>query len=91
MSQVDLLLTLTTPSEPPLLKEVESKGTIEGYLEDSFTVFASLIGAPALSLPVQYISGGSSPFSIQLITRHGGDDILLKYALEVKQLSGGFT
>jgi Asp-tRNA(Asn)/Glu-tRNA(Gln) amidotransferase A subunit family amidase len=85
MNQVDLLLTLTTPSVAPLLEEVKSRGTIEGYMEDSFTVFASLVGAPALSLPVRYVTGEQLPYSIQLITRRADDNLLLDYARGLKQ------
>ena len=85
MGQVDMLLTLTTPNVAPLLEEVKSRGTVEGYMEDSFTVFASLVGVPALSLPVHYVTGKHVPYSIQLITRRDDDNLLLDYARELRQ------
>jgi aspartyl-tRNA(Asn)/glutamyl-tRNA(Gln) amidotransferase subunit A len=89
MSQVDLLLTLTTPNIPPLLSEIQALGTTESYLEDFYTVFASLIGAPALSLPVEHMGAKDMPYSIQLMTQHGSDDLLIQVASILKQSSDG--
>jgi Asp-tRNA(Asn)/Glu-tRNA(Gln) amidotransferase A subunit family amidase len=87
MNQVDILLTLTTPHLPPLLEDIKRLETIDGYMEDYFTVFASLVGASALSLPLQQMGGKNMHYSIQLIAQHGSDDLLIHSAYTIKQSS----
>ncbi|KFY88870.1 hypothetical protein V498_06639 [Pseudogymnoascus sp. VKM F-4517 (FW-2822)] len=51
-AQVDVLVVPTAPTLPPLLKDVQSQGSLAGYTNDVFTVPASLAGLPAISVPV---------------------------------------
>lgn len=72
LSEYDILLTPTTPTEPILLTEdVET---------DTFLVFANIIGIPAMSIPCGFTKNGL-PVGMQLISKHLNDDLLLNTAI----------
>lgn len=48
---VDVILCPTSPSMAPSLSEVETQDSIHSYMNDVFTVPASLAGLPAISIP----------------------------------------
>jgi aspartyl-tRNA(Asn)/glutamyl-tRNA(Gln) amidotransferase subunit A len=50
-SQVDFIVCPTAPTIPPLLQEVSKQTSIDTYMNDIFTVPASLAGLPAISIP----------------------------------------
>ncbi|RDA95280.1 hypothetical protein CP533_3458 [Ophiocordyceps camponoti-saundersi (nom. inval.)] len=77
--QVDFLLTPTTPTFPPRLSEVLSHSSLDAYMNDVFTVPASLAGLPAVSMPVR--NGDSKlPVGLQLIGQFWDDKRLLHMA-----------
>ena len=81
---VDVLLTPTTPTPPFKLGE-KTKDPLALYLEDVFTVPASLAGLPALSVPVKdYRTKDGFPVGFQLTGRRGrdGDVLGAGYAYE---------
>ncbi|KUI52505.1 Glutamyl-tRNA(Gln) amidotransferase subunit A, mitochondrial, partial [Cytospora mali] len=54
-TQVDFLLCPTAPTLPPRLADVESgqeRSPVDAYMNDVFTVPASLAGLPAVSIPM---------------------------------------
>ena len=51
--QIDVLVCPTAPTLPPLLEEVNEQASVDAYMNDVFTVPASLAGLPAISVPVQ--------------------------------------
>ncbi|KAJ1335825.1 aspartyl-tRNA(Asn)/glutamyl-tRNA(Gln) amidotransferase subunit A [Microdochium nivale] len=51
-TQVDFLLCPTAPTTPPLLEEVLHQTPLDSYMNDVFTVPASLAGLPAISVPM---------------------------------------
>ncbi|KAI1080222.1 amidase signature enzyme [Whalleya microplaca] len=51
-AQVDFLLCPTAPTTPPLLEDVLSQTPLDAYMNDVFTVPASLAGLPAISIPM---------------------------------------
>ena len=54
--KVDVLLTPTSLSPPPLLKNVlAQKSPLDSYVNDVLTVPASLAGIPAMSVPVRMV------------------------------------
>ncbi|TDZ35933.1 Glutamyl-tRNA(Gln) amidotransferase subunit A [Colletotrichum spinosum] len=59
-SQVDFLLCPTAPTFAPRIDEVEKQTPVQVYMNDVFTVPASLAGLPAISIPtrVQADEGG---------------------------------
>ncbi|KXJ94179.1 amidase signature domain-containing protein [Microdochium bolleyi] len=50
--QVDFLLCPTAPTTPPLLDDVLHQTPLDSYMNDVFTVPASLAGLPAISVPM---------------------------------------
>ncbi|KAF3062254.1 Glutamyl-tRNA(Gln) amidotransferase subunit A, mitochondrial [Daldinia childiae] len=51
-AQVDFLLSPTAPTTPPLLEDVMRQTPLDSYMNDVFTVPASLAGLPAISIPM---------------------------------------
>ena len=66
------------------LSEANYQKELSSYLNDMFTVFANLIGSPALSLPVSF-SKNQLPIGIQLIGPALGEQILLNIALALEE------
>lgn len=92
--QVDALLTPTTfTTAPPIQKESgkskdNQEETLHEYLNDVFTVPASLSGLPALSIPARR-SPKSMPLGLQLIGRRGHDERLLQLSSLLEQMFAG--
>jgi aspartyl-tRNA(Asn)/glutamyl-tRNA(Gln) amidotransferase subunit A len=78
LQQYDFILTPTAP-EPAFKIGRKDIDPIVTYLEDIFTVQASLAGVPAISLPVQNNSAGL-PLGLQLLTKSFGEAQLLNFA-----------
>ncbi|KAL5041319.1 hypothetical protein BDW71DRAFT_169124 [Aspergillus fruticulosus] len=78
---VDVLISPTAPSPPPTLSDVTNtsakRSPLDAYINDVFTVPASLAGLPAISVPV---SGdqGEDLAGIQIIGQYGDDELVLK-------------
>ncbi|KAI5925823.1 amidase signature domain-containing protein [Camillea tinctor] len=51
-TQVDFILAPTAPTPPPLLEDVLNQTPLDSYMNDVFTVPASLAGLPAISIPM---------------------------------------
>lgn len=77
MKNVDYLVTPTTPIPAPRIEEVLGKedGEIRTIMTSN-VIYASLVGAPAISLPLLKSQG--LPVGIQIIGRRGGDLELLE-------------
>lgn len=87
-AQVDVLVVPTAPTLPPRLEEVEAQSSLEGYMNDVFTVPASLAGLPAMSVPVPIEEGlreeGNVPFvGMQVIGQYGDDFHVINAAIMV--------
>ncbi|KAH7037606.1 amidase signature domain-containing protein [Microdochium trichocladiopsis] len=86
-TQVDFLLCPTAPTTPPLLEEVLHQTPLDSYMNDVFTVPASLAGLPAISVPMGLASpaqdGEESKANfggLQLIGQYWDDARLLSVA-----------
>ncbi|MCE2517712.1 MAG: Asp-tRNA(Asn)/Glu-tRNA(Gln) amidotransferase subunit GatA [Alphaproteobacteria bacterium] len=84
--EVDLLLTPATPSAafPLGQKDVDP---VTMYLNDVFTVPASLAGVPAMSVPSGLASNGL-PLGLQLIAPSFREDTLVKAGRVVEKAAG---
>jgi aspartyl-tRNA(Asn)/glutamyl-tRNA(Gln) amidotransferase subunit A len=78
LQQYDFILTPTAP-EPAFKIGRDDIDPVVTYLEDIFTVQASLAGVPAISLPVQNNSAGL-PLGLQFITKAFNEAELLNFA-----------
>jgi aspartyl-tRNA(Asn)/glutamyl-tRNA(Gln) amidotransferase subunit A len=84
---VDVLICPTAPSPPPSISVITgasaAKSPLDAYVNDVFTVPASLAGLPAISVPV---SGRSDcdghtegdVAGIQVVGQYGDDELVLK-------------
>ena len=88
--KVDVILTPTAPTLPPTIEEVRGQSPVESYVNDVFTVPASLTGLPAASVPVKLservreasgIGAGDVDFAgMQVIGQFGDDEAVLRAA-----------
>ena len=79
----DIILCPTTIGPAPRLESISSMTPVETYVNDVFTVPASLAGLPAISIPVQvdeHIVG------LQLLGQVGTDALVLEAAKHLEQI-----
>lgn len=71
---------LVCPVAPFSAFDIGSKvdDPVQLYLVDIMTVFANLVGAPAISVPAEEVDG--MPFGLQLMAAHGDDGLVLATA-----------
>ncbi|MCX8500992.1 MAG: Asp-tRNA(Asn)/Glu-tRNA(Gln) amidotransferase subunit GatA [Alphaproteobacteria bacterium] len=84
--KVDLILTPTAPSSAFAIGD-KTIDPVTMYLNDVFTVPASLAGLPAISIPARLDSAGL-PLGLQLIGRAFDDATVLRGAAVLEQLAG---
>ena len=88
---VDVLMCPTVPSAPPRLSDLLGGDTaaspLDAYMNDVFTVPASLAGLPAVSVPITVDKSAAST-GIQIIGQYGDDELVLRVgeSLEGKNL-----
>lgn len=76
--KVDVLLCPTAPSLPPSIASLRHQSPIEAYMNDVFTVPASLAGLPAISVPVPCTQPEiTEKVGIQIIGQFGDDETVL--------------
>jgi aspartyl-tRNA(Asn)/glutamyl-tRNA(Gln) amidotransferase subunit A len=91
---VDVLITPTAPTLPPTVEEVKQQTPVESYMNDVFTVPASLAGLPAASVPVllpREVRGGMEESDVrsvgmQVVGQFGDDEGVLEVARIVEEL-----
>ncbi|KAK3070717.1 Trimeric GatFAB AmidoTransferase(AdT) complex subunit [Teratosphaeriaceae sp. CCFEE 6253] len=85
---VHVLLTPTAPTLPPTVEEVKRQSAVESYMNDVFTVPASLAGLPAVSVPVALSEDEKAGIEeidvktvgMQIIGQFGDDELVLRAA-----------
>lgn len=84
-SGVDVLVCPTAPSPPPRLSDLTSPSQatspLDAYVNDVFTVPASLAGLPAISVPVTVAdtkNRGAGLAGIQVIGQYGHDSLVMQ-------------
>ncbi|KAF2733129.1 glutamyl-tRNA amidotransferas-like protein [Polyplosphaeria fusca] len=97
--KVDVLLCPTAPTLPPTLASVKDQDPLNAYMNDVFTVPASLAGLPAISVPVGLELDDRDPelfnenikqtAGMQIIGQYGDDPLVLSVAAELQQLDQG--
>ncbi|KAF2145072.1 uncharacterized protein K452DRAFT_295625 [Aplosporella prunicola CBS 121167] len=82
---VDVLVCPTAPSLPPNIAELEKQQSpVDAYMNDVFTVPASLAGLPAMSVPVR-AEGEEHKAGIQVISQYGHDDVVFEVARMIEE------
>lgn len=91
---MDVLISPTAPTLPPTLEALEKQSALDAYMNDVFTVPASLAGLPAISVPVMIHfekpmpelgyqhedKAWSHPVGVQVIAQYGDDDLVFDVA-----------
>lgn len=86
-ADVDVLVCPTAPSPPPLLSSLTDTSArsspLDAYVNDVFTVPASLSGLPAISVPVTTPESGQGleageVAGIQIIGQYGDDELVMR-------------
>ncbi|RGP75047.1 aspartyl-trnaasn glutamyl-trna gln amidotransferase subunit a [Fusarium sporotrichioides] len=83
--QVDFILCPTAPTFPPRLEEIEEQSNVDAYMNDVFTVPASLAGLPAVSIPAK-VEGSQFPTGLQVIGQYWDDQRVLQLAQKLKSM-----
>ncbi|KAI1825846.1 amidase signature enzyme [Xylaria intraflava] len=85
--QVDFLVSPTAPTTPPLLEQVRNQTPLDSYVNDVFTVPASLAGLPAISIPMDIPVDSTS--EEQTLLHFGGLQLVGQYWDDARVLSVG--
>lgn len=93
-AKVDVIVCPTAPTLAPSLATIEEQDSVQAYMNDVFTVPASLAGLPAVSVPVR-IAGHTANAAgdveesagIQVIGQYGDDSLVLQVANIVSRIS----
>lgn len=95
--KVDVIVCPTAPTLAPSLVSVKDQDPISAYMNDVFTVPASLAGLPAISIPVQTAPEEQAPehldhtleenVGIQVIGQYGDDKLVLRVADAVAKVA----
>jgi aspartyl-tRNA(Asn)/glutamyl-tRNA(Gln) amidotransferase subunit A len=83
---VDVLLTPTAPSAAFAQGENQND-PVQMYLNDIFTVPASLAGIPGLSVPVG-LNGAGLPLGLQVLGRHFDEETVLSIGGALEAAAG---
>ena len=87
--QVDFLLCPTAPGLPPRMEDVKKQTPVDSYMNDVFTVPASLAGLPAVSVPVPVegeVEETGGVAGMQLVGQFWDDARVLALARELARL-----
>ncbi|KAF5024098.1 hypothetical protein F66182_3842 [Fusarium sp. NRRL 66182] len=82
--QVDFILCPTAPTFPPQLEDIKGQSSVDVYMNDVFTVPASLAGLPAVSVPAK-VEGNQFPAGLQVVGQYWDDQRVLQLAQKLKQ------
>ena len=93
-AEVDVLLSPTAPSTPPLLSTLAARSPIDNYRDDVMTVPASLAGLPAMSVPVPLDTTivhqtpyGVDTVGLQITAQYGHDEMVFRAARIIEELN----
>lgn len=85
--KVDAILTPVTPSAAFSVKESQEMGKsdpVKMYLNDVFTIPASLAGLPGISVPAGLNKDGL-PLGLQVISKHFDEETMFNVALAIEE------
>jgi aspartyl-tRNA(Asn)/glutamyl-tRNA(Gln) amidotransferase subunit A len=83
-ANVDLILTMTTPSPAFSIEESNDMTPLEMYLNDVFTVTANITGLPAISIPAG-LSDDGLPLGVQLIGNRFQEDLMFSVSSVIEK------
>jgi aspartyl-tRNA(Asn)/glutamyl-tRNA(Gln) amidotransferase subunit A len=90
---VDYIVCPTAPTPPPKLTQMKDSTPIDAYMNDVFTVPASLAGLPAISVPAPLSPDSSyvdyANVGIQVIGQYGDDESVMRFVQKELQATWG--
>jgi aspartyl-tRNA(Asn)/glutamyl-tRNA(Gln) amidotransferase subunit A len=91
--QVDFIVCPTAPTRPPRLDDIAKQTPVDTYMNDVFTVPASMAGLPAVSIPFQITEEFQQVdipqfAGIQIIGQYSDDHRVLETASILENLRG---
>lgn len=84
-SEYDAIISPTVPA--PAFRFGEKSDPIEMFLADIYTVFANLVGIPAISLPL-FVNATEMPFGLQVMTSRFNELLLLRLSKKLMEVEG---
>lgn len=86
--KVDFILCPTAPTPPPRLDDIAKQKPVEAYVNDVFTVPASMAGLPAVSVPWgnPERADPSKNVGLQIIGQFGHDRGVLEFAARLQDM-----
>jgi aspartyl-tRNA(Asn)/glutamyl-tRNA(Gln) amidotransferase subunit A len=87
---VDILLCPTAPTSAPKLAHLQGLSSVQTYMNDVFTVPASLAGLPAISIPFKASGGPETNIGLQLIGQYGTDKLVLNIAKRLEEIGSSW-
>jgi len=84
LKEYDAIIGPTTPTLPPKIGEITDPLTY--YLMDIYTIPANLVGAPAISIPVDFVKG--LPVGFQVMGKRYDDPKILRIARSIERNVG---
>lgn len=79
-SEVDLIVCPTAPTLPPSRDDIRNQSPTAAYVNDVFTVPASMAGLPAVSIPITLDPTTKFPVGMQLIGQFFDDHFVVDMA-----------
>ncbi|KAF4628448.1 hypothetical protein G7Y89_g9705 [Cudoniella acicularis] len=87
-AEVDFIVCPTAPTLPPSLSDVLQQTPVDTYMNDVFTVPASLAGLPSISIP---ITGNKQVAGIQIIGQYSDDARVITMASRLMKFCLGYS
>ncbi|RKF80901.1 Glutamyl-tRNA amidotransferase subunit A, mitochondrial [Golovinomyces cichoracearum] len=82
---IDYIICPTAATYPPTLENVIQEKPVDTYINDIFTVPASLAGLPTISVPVKLLDNSLFAVGIQVIGQYGEDFGVLRLGNQLEK------
>ncbi|KAF9283831.1 Trimeric GatFAB AmidoTransferase(AdT) complex subunit [Linnemannia elongata] len=90
-TRVHALLTPVAVSTAPKLKDVigDQIDPVDAFLDDIFTIPASLAGIPSMSVPFGTCTKDGFPMGLQVMSQYGDEEMVFKVAKAIEEKGKG--
>ncbi|KAG0319998.1 Trimeric GatFAB AmidoTransferase(AdT) complex subunit [Linnemannia gamsii] len=92
-TRVHALLTPVAVSTAPKLKDVigDQIDPVDAFLDDIFTIPASLAGIPSMSVPFGTCTKDGFPMGLQIMSQYGDEEMVFKVAKVIEEKGRGMS
>ncbi|KAF9093307.1 Trimeric GatFAB AmidoTransferase(AdT) complex subunit [Mortierella sp. AD031] len=93
ITRVHALLTPVAVSTAPKLKDVigDQIDPVDAFLDDIFTIPASLAGIPSMSVPFGTCTKDGFPLGLQVMSQYGDEEMVFKIARVIEEKGKGMV